>query len=140
MKEIKRITIASTSGYVPVNYVYEDKLSLTDHSIKYEYTPYLETENNQTQKWSYQTNSLAFRSLFAEITEEVLEILDQSEEIFVEDLGSTTFTVYFMDKTKTSREFWLSPISFSKCLSIINRMIPPCESTPELLKYSESED
>lgn len=43
MTDIKEIVITSTSGYCPIDYAYEDKLSLTSDSIKYECHPYLET-------------------------------------------------------------------------------------------------
>ena len=58
----KKIVIKSTSGFCPVDYAYNDKLTITANSIAYEYKPYLESDNslNVHRKWSYKTTNTNF--------------------------------------------------------------------------------
>ena len=53
--DIIKIMIKSASGYGPIDDAYEDKITLTDSSISYEYTPHplSQSELNVYRKWSY---------------------------------------------------------------------------------------
>ena len=56
----KKIVIKSTSGFCPVDYAYNDKLTITANSIAYEYKPYLESDNslNVCRQWSYKRRTV----------------------------------------------------------------------------------
>ena len=78
----KKIVIKSTSGFCPVDYAYNDKLTITANSIAYEYKPYLESDNslNVRRKWSYKTTNSIFSSAFEKIAVAVDEILSRDQE------------------------------------------------------------
>ena len=137
MADIIRITIKSESGYGPVDEAYSDKVTVDRDSIKYEYTPVLESEINVPRKWSYKTTSPIFRKLFNETAAAVENILHWDEEPLVTDLGVTTFSVTYADKTKATRDFILPGDDFKECFAIIKQMVPGCEYTPAVLLTSE---
>ena len=66
-KPIKQITIKSESGYVIVTAAYHDRLVITKESIRYEYKPWVEMEENPAWRWSYSTQDPAFRKAFGEL-------------------------------------------------------------------------
>ena len=45
-KDIIRVVIKGSSGYGPVDEAFNDKVTITRDSIRYEYTPYLASETN----------------------------------------------------------------------------------------------
>ncbi len=137
MKDIIRITIKSESGYCCVEEVYSDKITITKDSIRYEYNPMIESEKNVHRKWSYKTTSPIFQKLFKEAALTVEPILSWEEMLSVEDSGSTTFSVTYADKTKKTRDFFLSGDEFKECFSIIKQMVPGCEYVPAVLLTSE---
>ncbi len=137
MKEIIRAILKSSSGYVPVNEAYRDKLILDRESIKYVYEPVVESELNVSRKWAYRTTSPIFRKLFAEAARAVEEILARDEEPFALDIGTYSFTVTYADKTRAAREFYLSGDEFKECFAIVKQMVPGCEYTPAVLLTSE---
>ena len=137
MEEIIRITIKGGSGYGPVNEAYSDKVTIDLDSIRYEYMPVVESEINVPRKWSYKTTSPIFRKLFSEAAAAVESILHWDEEPFVTDLGVTTFSVTYVDKTKATRDFILPGDDFKECFAIIKQMVPGCEYTPAVLLTSE---
>ena len=67
-KEIIRVVIKGSSGYGPVEEAYNDKVTITRDSIRYEYTPYLASETNPVRKWSYKTTSPIFQKEFDTLT------------------------------------------------------------------------
>ena len=67
MAEITRIVIKGSSGCCCVDEAFNDKVTITEESISYEYVPYVESESNLKRKWSYKTNSPLFKKKFAEI-------------------------------------------------------------------------
>lgn len=137
MADIIRITIKGESGYGPVDEAYSDKVTVDLDSIRYEYKPVLESEINVPRKWSYKTTSPIFRKLFNEAATAVESILHWDEEPFVTDLGATTFSVTYADKTKATRDFILPGDDFKECFAIIKQMVPGCEYTPAVLLTSE---
>ena len=137
MAEIIRITIKGGPGYGSVDEAYSDKVTVDRDSIKYEYTPVLESVVNVPRKWSYKTTSPIFQKLFSEAAAAVEEILHWEEGPFVTDLGVTTFSVTYADKTKATRDFILPGDDFKECFTIIKQMVPGCEYTPAVLLTSE---
>ena len=67
--EITKIVIKGASGYCPVDEAYEDKMTITDSAISYEYKPHLMSnlETNVYRKWSYKTTSPIFKQIFKEV-------------------------------------------------------------------------
>lgn len=137
MSEICKITIKGASGYGPIDEAYNDKLTICAESIRYEYTPMVENENNVSRKWSYKTTSPIFQKVFREASLAVEKILNWSDEPFCTDIGVTTFTVTYIDKTKRERDFILPGDNFKQCFAIIKQMIPGCEYMPAVLLTSE---
>ena len=137
MASIIRITIKGGSGYGPVDEAFSDKVTIDGDSIRYEYKPFVESEINIPRKWSYKTSSPIFQKLFGEAAAAVEDILNWDEKPFVTDLGVTTFTVTYADKTKTIRDFILPGDDFKECFAIIKQMVSGCEYTPAVLLTSE---
>ena len=137
MADIIRIIIKGGSGYGPVDEAYSDQVTIDRDSIRYEYKPVVEGEINIPRKWSYKTTSPIFQKLFTEAAVAVEEILNREEGSFVTDLGVTTFTVTYADKTKATRDFILPGDDFKECFAIIKQMVPGCEYTPAVLLTSE---
>ena len=137
MADIIRITIKGGSGYGQVDEAYSDKVTVDLDSIKYEYKPVLESEINVPRKWVYKTTSPIFQKLFSEAAAGVENILHWDEEPFVTDLGVTTFSVTYADKTKATRDFILPGDDFKECFAIIKQMVPGCEYIPAVLLTSE---
>lgn len=50
MAEITRIVIKGSSGYCCVDEAFNDKVTITEESISYEYVPYVESEINPKRK------------------------------------------------------------------------------------------
>ena len=137
MADIIRIVIKGSSGYGPVDEAYSDKVTIDRDSIRYEYTPVVESEINIYRKWAYKTSSPIFQKLFREAAAAVEVILNREEKPFITDLGVTSFTVTYTDKTKATRDFILPGDDFKECFAIIKQMVPGCEYTPAVLLTSD---
>ena len=136
-KEIKRITIKSSSGYCCVEDAYNDKLSITADSITYEYKPYLETEMNPAVKWSYRTNSKNFQTLFSEILKDTDSVLEYIDTSFLCDVGTYVFIVTYSDKSRRTTEFSCPNEEINAYFMRIRELVPQCEDIPSVLKTSE---
>ena len=101
----KKIVIKSTSGFCPVDYAYNDKLTITANSIAYEYKPYLESDNslNVCRQWSYKTTNSIFSLAFEKIAMAVDEILSRDQEAMYCDSGNIDFIVTYDDGNKVAR-------------------------------------
>lgn len=135
----KKIVIKSTSGFCPVDYAYNDKLTITANSIAYEYKPYLESDNslNVCRKWSYKTTNSIFSLAFEKIAMAVDEILSRDQEAMYCDSGNIDFIVTYDDGKKTAREFGVPADEFADCFKIIREIIPATEEVPEAIRISE---
>ena len=67
MADIFRIVIKGGSGYGPVDEAFSDKVTIDCDSIRYEYTPVVESEINMPRKWTYKTSSSIFQEEYARI-------------------------------------------------------------------------
>ena len=137
MAEIIKITIKGSSGYGPAEEAYNDKVIISQDSIRYEYRPVIENEVNVNRKWSYKTTSPIFQKLYKDASEDVERILDWDDKEYVCDIGVTTFSVAYADKTIRKRDFFLPGDDFKECFLIIKQMIPGCEYVPAVLLTSE---
>ena len=131
----KKIVIKSTSGFCPVEYAYNDKLTIPANSIAYEYKPYLENDNslNVRRKWSYKTTNSIFSLVFEKIAVAVDEILSRNQEAMYCDCGNIDFIVTYDDGNKVADEF-------ADCFKIIREIIPVTEDVPEAIRISEDCD
>ena len=93
MTDIVRIVIKGGSGYGPADEAYSDKVTIERDSIRYEYNPMMESEINIPRY------SPIFQKLYGEAAAAVKDILNWKEKPFVSDLGGTSFTVTYADKT-----------------------------------------
>ena len=116
---------------------YSDKVTIERDSIRYEYKPVVESEINPPRRWSYKTTSPIYQERFREAATAVEAILSWEEEPFVTDLGVTTFTLTYADKTKATRDFILPGDDVNECFAIIKQMVPGCEYVPAVLLTSE---
>lgn len=135
----KKIVIKSTSGYCPVDYAYNDKLTMTANSITYEYKPYLENDNslNVRRKWLYKTTSSILSLAFEKIAVAVDEILSRDQEAMYCDCGNIDFIVTYDDGNKVARKFGVPADEFADCFKIIKEIIPVTEDVPEAIRISE---
>lgn len=137
MADIKRITIKGESGYGLIDQAYSDKVTIESGSIKYEYVPLIESENNIARKWTYKTTNPIFNCFFTEVSIAVEAIINWDLDGFCTDIGAITFTITYVDKSKRTRGFYLPGDEFKDCFAIIKQMIPASESIPEVLRTSE---
>lgn len=137
MKEAIKIVLTGASGYCPMDEAYNDKLTICPDSIRYEYTPVVETETNIPRRWSYKTSSPIFRKVFNDASVAIEDIMNWEERPFCTDLGETGFVITYSDKSKRKRTFVLPGDDFKDCFSIIKQMIPGCEYIPAVLLTSE---
>ena len=135
-KDIIRVVIKGSSGYGPVDEAFNDKVTITRASIRYEYTPYLASETNPVRKWSYKTTSPIFQKEFKELTTLLPEVMTYEDE-FVTDVGAIIFTITYSDKSREVREFYLPGDDFRDVFAVVKKMVPDCEYVPAVLLTSE---
>ena len=87
MAEITRIVIKGSSGYCCYDEAFNDKVTITQDSIAYEYVPYQETDINLKRKWSYKTNSPIFKMKYDEVAGMLPGIIERGVEEFCTDIG-----------------------------------------------------
>lgn len=138
----KKIVIKSTSGFCPVEYAYNDKLTITANSISYECKPYFESDNslNVRRKWSYKTTNSIFSLVFEKIAVAVDETLSRDQEAMYCDCGNIDFIVTYDDGNKVACEFGVPADEFADCFKIIREIIPVTEDVPEAIRISEDCD
>lgn len=137
MSDIVRLVIKGESGYGCIDDAYNEKITLTRSSIRYEYRPHVESETNYFRSWSYQTNSPIYRNMFDELVALLPEVLAKEDLMGAMDIGATTFIASYADKSKAKRVFFLPGDEFANIFSIIKQMVPNAECTPSVLLTSE---
>lgn len=133
--EITRIVIKGASGYGPIDEAYEDRVTITDSSISYEYKPHpmSNLETNVYRKWSYKTTSPIFKQIFKEVAAMTLDIIYNDEILFTRDIGPTDITVTFEDKHREKANFFCPSEFFLEYFRAIKKLVPACEYTPAVL-------
>ena len=139
MEKIIRISVKGGSGYGPYSEAFEDKVTVTEDGIQYQYKPMC-PEVHKPRKWSYRTDRPEFRELWAELCRLMPDIWAAEEEL-VCDGCEATFKVTFEDKRKIVKTFW-SPSGepFFDCYRLIRKMIPGGEEIPAVLWLPEDEE
>ena len=133
--EITRIVIKGASGYGPVDEAYEDRVTITDSSISYEYKPHpmSDLETNVYRKWSYKTTSPIFKQIFKEAAAMTPDIIYNDEILFATDIGPTEITVTFEDNHREKANFFCPSEFFLEYFRVIKKLVPACEYTPAVL-------
>ena len=133
--DIIKITIKGASGYGPVDEAYEDKITLTDSSISYEYKPHqmAQSETNVYRKWSYKTTSPVFKQIYKEVAATTPYYLYNDEILFATDIGSTQIIATFEDKHKESVNYFCPSEFFRDYFKLIKKLVPETEYTPAVL-------
>ena len=132
MNDIKKIVIKGSSGYGLLSESYEDKLTLTAKSITYQ-----RNAKASSQKWSYKTNSIAFKQKFEQVAKMLLPICNDDIALndFACDVGYTIFALTMANGNKIEKTYW-GVMEFKNHFALIKQMIPPCEYMPDvLIKY-----
>lgn len=135
-KKIVKIMIKGGSGYCCIDDAYDDKITLTESSISYEYIPHpmSQSETNVHRKWSYKTDSPLFKSIFGEVAARTPEYLYNNDKEFACDIGPTIITATFEDKSKETVNYFSPSELFYEYFQLIKRLVPPCEDVPEVIK------
>ena len=128
---ISRIVIKGTNAFPRT--CYNDKITIDENSISYEYKPRDATKDNPVQKWSYKTTSPIFQKLFMRVCKAVEEVISWNIISRCCDAGVTTFEVTYADKRKVKRVFITQRENFKKCFAVIKQMVPACERVPAVL-------
>lgn len=137
MKEIIKIVIKSSSGYCDIESVYNDKLTITESSITYEYVPFCITDFNKIANWSYKTNSDIFANMFKGVVKQMENILNPTNVIQCMDIGTIEFVVTYADKKRKSIKDYCSSNEVAQCFKCIKQMVPTTEDIPAVLRTSE---
>lgn len=134
MKIIK-IVIKGASGYGPVDEAYEDKVTLTDCSISYEYKPHemSESESNIYRKWTYKTTSPIFKQVFKAIADRTPYYLYNDEDLVATDIGPTEIIATFEDKHREKANYFCPSEFFREYFNLIKKLVPATEYTPAVL-------
>lgn len=138
--KITRIAVKGASGYGPADEAYEDKVTITPSSISYEYKPhpYAQSAANIHKKWSYTTNSPAFRELFEAIADKTPEYLYNNDDVLMAlDIGPIDLVATFEDKHKESLHLFCPSEYFADLFRLIKQMVPGCEDIPAVLLTQE---
>lgn len=136
---IIRIVIKGASGYGPLDEAYEDKVIITPTSISYEYKPHplAQSETNIYRKWSYKTNSPAFKEVYEAIIAKTPEYLHDDDELMALDIGPTDIVVTYEDKHKESVHLYCPSEYFADYFRLIKQLVPKCEYIPTVLLTPE---
>ena len=134
--KITRIVIKGASGYCPIDEAYEDKVTLTDCSISYEYKPneMAESATNVFRKWKYTTTSPIFKMVFQEIANRTPYYLYNTDDLILgTDIGPTEIIVTFEDKHREKACFFCPSEFFREYFNLIKKLVPKTEDTPAVL-------
>lgn len=137
MAVIVRIVIKGSSGYCCFDDAFNDKVTLTQDSISYEYIPCVESKMNPKRKWSYKTNSPLFKMRYKEIASMVSDTIEEEVLELCTDIGGIEFNITYSDKTKFKETYWVSSDYFRELFAVIKSLVPASEETPVVLMTSE---
>ena len=125
-KEIVKLVVKSESGYWDSSDPWEDRLTITADSFKYDFRPKNDNSEREPIKWTIKTTETSFAEFFERAAAEVALILKSDIEPFAEDAGRIVFQVFYADGTKEKREFFQSKDEFRMFYEIVRDMLPAC--------------
>lgn len=103
MAEITEIVIKGSSGYCYYGEAFNDKVTITQDSISYEYVPLQETVINPKRKWHYITNSEFFKRIYAEIVNILPGIIERDIQVDCTDTGVIEFNITYSDQSEVKK-------------------------------------
>ena len=140
MKDIIKIEIKGSSGYVPAEYAYHDHLTLTPESIAYEQDPFLKDEGAKGVWWNYSTNDTAFAEQFGVISDMIPAELSREPEYAITDIGTTEFIITYSDGSEERHVYTVFHDFFEELFTEIKILVPESEPIPEVLSTPSDEE
>ena len=140
MKDIIKIEIKGSSGYVPAEYSYHDHLTLTPESIAYKLDPFLKDEGAKGVWWNYSTNDPAFTEQFGVISSMIPAELSREPEYAITDIGTTEFIITYSDGSEESHVYTVFHDFFEELFTEIKILVPESEPIPEVLSTPSDEE
>lgn len=140
MADIVRIVLKGASGYCCFDDAFNDKVTLTNDSISYEYIPCVESEINPKRKWKYKTNNPIFKMQYDRISAMVSSAIKEEVLEFCTDIGGIEFNITYSDKTKFKETYWVTSDYFGELFTEIKSLVPETENIPVVLMTSKDYD
>ena len=137
MKKIVRITIKGSSGYCSSDDAFNDKVTIEENSISYDYIPLFASEHNQPKKWSYKSNNHFFKTVFNKVCEMLPDALNLDPEIMYTDIGAIDFIITYDDKSREKKQFFVVGDDFGELFKTIKTLVPATEDVPVVLMTDE---
>lgn len=134
---IERIVIKGASGYCCFDNAFNDKVTLTNESISYEYVPCVESEMKTKRKWTYKTNSRLFKMQYEQIASMISATIEKEVLEFSTDVGGIEFNIIYSDKTKFKETYWVTGDYFDELFAEIKSLVPTSECIPVVLMTSK---
>ena len=131
---LRKIIIEGESGYFDLPNAYHDKHIITGKNIRYEYSPIndISKNNREPYKWTYRTDSKAYKDAFHKLVSYLNE-LESLQDIIVLDAGVTTVRFLYNGDLKATYDIYQG--SYPKLfIKAIKKLIPKIESTPMCLR------
>ena len=122
MEAKAKIVISTTSGFVPIDYAFRDRVIITAHSIHYEFKPRIQ-EQLANISWTARTDNPEYLALFDKLLEAVMIKIEDSPLVFCHDVGEIRLSVVLPDKSKKSRSFEVCWEDMEPCFSIMKQMV-----------------
>ena len=136
VRDVVRVIIREESGFLSEpSEAYAERLQVDRRSVSYEYRPRSESERNPGRKWTSRTDSPAFALIFDELASAAAVALREPREPMCCDIGPTTLSVTYDDRTRESKTFFGSMGSLADPLGLVRKAIPPLEDMPRMLDW-----
>ena len=138
MKDITKIVIKGSSGFVPMEFYFDEKITITPGYIAFESKPYpAETEDDVPRKWKYTSDTPEFKEQFDAIAFEIEEVLACRPDVQITDMNEAEFQITYSDKTKHKENTILFGDWYHDLFMDIKMMVPFTEQIPMTLLTDE---
>ncbi len=131
-KEIAEITVSGSSGSVPDENAYRDRMTIRPDSFSYECAPVILGGNIRARNCSYHTTTLEYWAQFVFLADQVEELLDMDAE-WPADTGECTFTVTYEDQTCRTKSVLPDSSALRAIDCALSEIMPAVERFPEFL-------
>lgn len=113
--------------------MYEEKLTVEQHKIQYEYKPFQQNETKRQVKWSYKTHDRQFGSNYQRLLETISDIMGRDTDACHGD-RYIQLKIKYEDKSKKKRMFIYSDDLFKDCYDVLRQMVPGEQGVPRFMK------
>ena len=137
MKDITKIVIKGRSGYVPMEFYFDEKITITPGYIAYESKPYPGGEDDIPRKWKFTSDTPEFKEQFDAIAFEIEEVLACRPDVQITDMNEAEFQITYSDKTKKKEKTLLFGDWYYDLFDDIKAMVPFTEYVPMTLITDE---